>query len=320
MLLFQLITLKAEAVAQWKNVPTKFECGRIYAELKTRKRTQYFFTDSGGGLKPFTYSESINDWEIESPKYNEFAEDNSKFVLAQLNWPSKIGWDFFPTKLEKIELRVADCSKYSDNEFCYLKTFMKDGFVGANWYADKVWQLDYLKKQVFITDKLTKRPTSNPMTLGFKTASGKRITHQARMTIKIDGKIHNMLFDTGATASYSTIAREEIKSIDSQFCAISFLRSSILNDLKKTHPEWKLIKKGDQFSGGSDLLEIPIVEIGDLKIGPIWFASRQDEIYNKYSTQMMDKNIDGAVGGNVFNHYKVTIDYPDSLIYFETQI
>jgi len=315
LIIFSIIETKA--FAEWQSVPAKFECNRIYAELKVNGKFQYFFTDTGGGLRPFTFKETVVTWKITPPKYNEIQEGENKFSLAKIDWPLKIGWDFYPRKSEKIELRIADCSKLKDNEFCLMKEFMREGFVGAGWYADKVWKLNYVKGEVAYSTKSTDIPNTTSIPLGFKAESGKRITHQPRMSVEIDGKAHDMLFDTGATAWYSDAAKKELGLKESSFCAASFLRRSVFDELKKKHSDWKVILTGDKFSGGSDLIEIPFVRVGKDSVGPVWFAARKDEIYNWYSKEFMDQNIDGAIGGNIFKHFIVIIDYPNAKASFE---
>jgi hypothetical protein len=311
------LIVNAKASTDWQRVPTKFECNHIYAELQINGKSQYFFTDSGGGLKPFTFKETVATWMIAQPKYFETQEGKDKFVIAKIDWPKKIGWKFYPSDSENIELRIADCSKFNKNEFCLMKEFMKDGFVGAGWYASKVWRLDYIKGEVAYSTKLTNIPKTNAIPLGFKVESGKRITHQPSMSIEIDGKVHRMLFDTGATVWHSETAKKELGLKGSPFCAASFIRRSVFDDLQKKHPEWKVIKAGDKFSGGSDLIEVPAIKVGQETVGPIWFAARKEAIYEWYSKEFMDQNIDGAIGGNVFKHFVITIDYPKAMLYFE---
>lgn len=313
LLVFLIAT--ADASTAWQSVPAKFDCGRIYAELQVNGESQYFFTDSGGGLRPFTFKETVVAWKINPPQYDEIQEGKDKFVLAKIDWPSKIGWDFYPEKSKKVELRIVDCSKLKDNEFCLMKEFMKDGFVGASWYADKIWKLDYVKGELAYSTKSMTSPKAQR--LGFKVESGKRTTHQPRMSVEIDGKTHDMLFDTGATAWYSEEAKRQVGIKDSHFCAASFLRRSVFDNLKKKHPDWKVMLAGDKFGGGSDLIEIPSIRVGAYSVGPVWFAARKDEVYNWYSKELMDQNIDGAIGGNVFKHFIVTIDYPKALLHFE---
>ncbi len=74
--------------SEWKKVPAIFECDRIYAELMIGGKKQYFFTDSGGGLQPFTYKETIQAWGLKEPKYVEGKEDGAIFVIAKIDWPS----------------------------------------------------------------------------------------------------------------------------------------------------------------------------------------------------------------------------------------
>lgn len=315
--LFIFFIIATEASANWQNVPVKFECNRIYAELQIGKESQYFFTDSGGGLKPFTFKETVETWNITPLRYNEVQEGKDNFSIAKIEWPSKIGWSFYPGKSDKVELRIADCSKFKDNEFCLMKKFMQDGFVGAGWYANKVWKLDYIKGEVAYSTESTVTPKSKSMALGFKTVSEKRVSHQPRMSVEIDGKSYDMLLDTGATAWYSSTAKTQLNLQGASFCAASFLRRSIFDELKRKYPKWKVIAAGDKFNGGSDLIEIPAIKIGKESVGPVWFAARKDAIYDWYSKEFMDQNIDGAIGGNVFKYFIVTIDYPKAKLYIE---
>jgi hypothetical protein len=48
----------------------------------------------------------------------------------------------------------------------------------------------------------------------------------------------------------------------------------------------------------------------------VWFTERPDANFHKFMAQWMDKAPEGAVGGNVFRHFVMTIDYPRATAYF----
>lgn len=50
--------------------------------------------------------------------------------------------------------------------------------------------------------------------------------------------------------------------------------------------------------------------------GPVWFTERPDASFHQFMGQWMDKTPEGAVGGNVFCHFVMTVDYPDATAYF----
>ena len=310
-----ILTFKSYAVDNnWRAVDVKFHCDRIYAVNKISNKEQLFFTDSGGGLSPFVFKNTVKPWNVSNLKYNQFKEGNYDFVLANTKWPKNIKIGFYPDNTYLKGLKVVDCVKEKNNEFCFLKSFMKDGFIGADWYADKAWKLDYKNKKVSYS-RMSSEITGAER-IGFKVLNGKRVTHQPTMSIEIDGKKYFMLFDTGATANYSSDARKTIKLKD-QFCGASFMKASLFDLLSKKYPLWKIIKSGDHFSGGSDLLKIPAIKVGGHIVGPIWFAKRSNAVYEKYSKKYVDRPIDGAVGGNILKNFLVTIDYIGNQIRFD---
>lgn len=102
----------------------------------------------------------------------------------------------------------------------------------------------------------------------FKEKNKIKETFQPRMEIEILGKKYSMLFDTGATSLYS---KEAIKSIQPfrEFTASSFIRDSIAKEWIKNNPQIKVIKDGEKFSGGGDLIKIDEVKIAGVAVGPV---------------------------------------------------
>ena len=94
----------------------------------------------------------------------------------------------------------------------------------------------------------------------------------------------------------------------------SFIAASIFDKWRKEHPEWKYYKEADK---NRDVIEVPIVKIGDIEVGPVLFSKRRDEDWSKGMIKTMDKIVKGAIGGSAFKYLKVTIDYNSELIKFE---
>ena len=64
------------------------------------------------------------------------------------------------------------------------------------------------------------------------------------------------------------------------------------------------------------MIRIPEVVVAGISIGPVWFVRRADANYTWMST-FMDNPIAASIGGNVFQHWRVTLDYPSAIAYFE---
>ncbi|AOH35153.1 hypothetical protein BGP89_01255 [Luteimonas sp. JM171] len=81
------------------------------------------------------------------------------------------------------------------------------------------------------------------------------------------------------------------------------------------HPEWRVIQ-GAQAGTGSDMIEVPEVEIAGFTVGPVWFTHRPDAAFHDMMSSMMDQRVEGAIGGNAFRHFVMTVDYPRAVAYF----
>jgi hypothetical protein len=75
-----------------------------------------------------------------------------------------------------------------------------------------------------------------------------------------------------------------------------------------------VIEHGDGIAGGR-LIEVPEVEIAGWRIGPVWFTERQDASFVGMS-RYTDQPVTGAAGGNIFQHFRMTLDYPAGVAWF----
>ena len=194
-----------------------------------------------------------------------------------------------------------------------------DGLLGAGYLPGHVWTFDYPKRQIWL-QPTTWKPSSGAhrTALGFpRDDKGKPTAGLPRITLKIDGQPLDLLLDTGATA-HPTPAGEHASGTSTTHGrgVTSYITTSVLEGWHRAHPQWRVIADADDLSGsGSRLIEVPRVEIAGWLVGPVWFAERADPNFAGMS-HYMDQPIHGAVGGNVFDHFVMTLDYPASAAWF----
>lgn len=193
------------------------------------------------------------------------------------------------------------------------------GMLGQNWFAGRVWTFDYPGKKLFLraSDNLPKHKPSQEISLAFKTdKQGKRELNYPRITIIIDGTPLDVLFDTGASANLSEATVAALKDNRAAYRATSFIVTSVFEKWRKLHPDWRVIEKSD-VTGSEALIEVPKVTVAGQIVGPVWFTRKPDFNFHIYMNSVMDKPIDGALGGNALRFFKITVDYPNAIAVFE---
>jgi hypothetical protein len=130
-----------------------------------------------------------------------------------------------------------------------------------------------------------------------------------------------MLLDTGATAQPTAGALNvDPGSTANGIRAASYIVQSTMNRWRKRHPQWKVLENGDAlYKGYPRMIRVPDVEIAGWHVGPVWFIERPDQEFQGMMTQLMDKTPDGAVGGNVFEAFQMTIDYKHKEAWFQCE-
>jgi len=192
-----------------------------------------------------------------------------------------------------------------------------DGFLGSRWFADRVWTWDYPGQRFFHEpDDYQPEPGAVAMPLGFRTNPvGKRVQSMPRMTITVDGRELPMLLDTGATTVLAPAALEALGDGGPAERATSMVSDDVFQAWRKAHPEWRVIENA-QAGTGSDMIEVPEVEIAGFTVGPVWFTHRPNANFHGMMSSMMDRQVEGAIGGNAFRHFVMTVDYPNAVAYF----
>jgi hypothetical protein len=286
-------------------LPDDFDDNRIYLKIQAGTESFRFYTDSGGGLYPFVYADIAKKLGMKIEE--TVAEGDFKFGYS--TFPDSIAKQQIPvSKIWKGKVRVFTFDSEGKDEASESRFFLGDGFFGATLFADRIWKFDYPKKELRVCKTLPVLKGFSKIPMHFKVDKHRRTSHQPRIEIEVAGTKIPVLFDTGATSMYSKEAVDSLQ-LKKPFTASSFIRVSVAERWRKQNPTWKVFKAGERFAGGGDLIEVPEVKIGGVAVGPVWFATRKDEIYDHYSTAIMDARIDGAVGGNLFRYFEMVADY-----------
>lgn len=197
-----------------------------------------------------------------------------------------------------------------------------DGQLGAGYLPGRVWTFDYPGHRLIAEGSSWQPdPRAHAAKLGFaRNAKGGITTGFARIAVRVAGRKINMLLDTGATA-HPTKAGEQASgtpTVNGEGVT-SYIVHSVFERWHMQHPDWRVINNADDVFGPSHttrIIEVPEIRIAGWTIGPVWFTERPDASFHKFMAQWMDQAPDGAVGGNVFRHFVMTIDYPDASAYF----
>lgn len=191
-----------------------------------------------------------------------------------------------------------------------------DAFLGQAFFMHSAWTFDYPNREIWINTPLKAAEANAPnvQKLGFKKDEEHvKIFGHPRMQIEVDGEPLDVLFDTGATMILTDAGREQM-GVKKKTLGASFIAASVFQAWRNAHPEWKYYPKADLIG---DVIEVPIVKIGDFEVGPVLFAERPDENWSEGMIASMDQVVKGAIGGSALRYFKVTIDYNSELIRFD---
>jgi hypothetical protein len=294
-----------------KELPSKFENNLIYLQPQLNDGTRMtFFTDTGGGWNAI--SKELSDkyqWPLENrqtenglisvtdmPSFN-----NEAYIpLAGLNnwWAGK--------------LQVVPKDTLS-------KTKNTDGTLGGRWHAEKVIDFNYPEKSIAVLPSAPNAEDFSKVLLGFqKDQTGNYTMAFPRLDISVEGNTIPMLLDTGASAWPSEKALSQLNLAGDQV-ATSFIIASIFDHWVDTYPEWTVINDACQLSK-QPMIRVPRVKIANRVVGPVWFTRRADHNFHQYMSSMMDKPIDGALGGSALKYIRIIVDYPNELALVENDI
>jgi hypothetical protein len=289
-------------------VPSRFVADRVFVIPQTiNGDTLTFFTDSGGGL-------FITDPAVKRLKLTTSTalatQDAPERTLAVL--PTfKTGYAIPLPPDNDGKMPVMPAETVAKNHFDDA-----DGMLGEAWFGGHVWTFDYPAQRLSIEGKNWKPAKSFVRAeLGFPVENGERGDNFPRITIRVDGKPIDMLLDTGATTTLTAETITALKDTLPATRATSMIVDTQFQAWRKAHPNWRVIEKAQERTR-SDMIEVPDVEIGGAHVGPVWFTWRPDKNFHEFMSSMMDKQVEGAIGGNALGHFVMTIDYIGGAAYF----
>ena len=193
-----------------------------------------------------------------------------------------------------------------------------DGMLGQSWHRDRVWTFDYASGRLLLhpsAEALAFDP-AHTVSLGFQTDStGRRVQHFPSVEATVDGQTFPWLLDTGATLTLTDTARKAIGGPRTR--ATSFVTARTFDRWRERHPEWPVTEGADANVDGEPIITVPEVIIAGHTVGPVLFVRRADANYDDFMSQWMDRPIEGALGGSLFQHFVLTVDYPGARAHFE---
>jgi hypothetical protein len=288
------------------DLPAQFIAGRVYVDpIATYGKALHFYTDTGGGL--FLTESAAKRLDLKPvivAKHGGEADGPQQVLLPAFKPGSAIP--------------LPDGGKIAvmPQKVVSQQQFVGDGMLGEAWFGGHVWTWNYPARTFRMEgDGWKPDPSASRIALGFPLENGTRSDNFARMTISVDGKPIDMLLDTGATTTLTPAALKVCADGPAER-ATSFIVASQFQAWRTAHPGWRVIEKGEDRSNAA-MIEVPGVEIAGALVGPVWFTSRPDSNFHDYMSGMMDKRVEGAAGGNVFDHFVMSIDYPGAAAYFK---
>lgn len=288
-------------------LPTSFEAGRVYIVPQAQDGTQLkFFTDSGGAT--FLMENMVSRLQLPTQAMPKEYGDNA--TSAKL--PAFKSGFGIPAPLE-LDGQISIAHR-SETHFD-----IGDGLLGEAWFGGRIWTWDYPKQKLTLETAAWK-PAKDAarVALGFPVDDkGARGDNFARITVRIDGKPIDLLLDTGATTVLTPEALAAVGDKLPATRAASFIADNQFQAWHKAHPEWRVIENAQAGTKSPiSIIEVPEVQIAGVRVGPVWFNWRSDRAFHDYMSKMMDKQVEGAIGGNALEHFVMTIDYPGAAAYF----
>jgi hypothetical protein len=321
-LLFALVLSAGTSGVSATTVPVRYEAGRIIAQPRSRDgRILNLWVDTGGGGSHGMYL--LTDTAVQRLQLATTTQtfDGQSIPLAGLpDFAPGAGIPAPAGDYARAIVMPAKGLSGPDDPMRY------DGMLGAGYLPgnfsthDRIWTFDYPGGRMTLEGSDWRpQATAHATTLHFPVdAKGHFASGFARIVVRIDGKPLSLLLDTGATG-YPTPAAIAAEGGDATVRATSFITTGQLERWHAAHPQWRIVADADRLHvKGKPMraIEVPAVEIAGWRIGPVWFTERPDTNFHDFMSSMMDRQVEGAIGGNAFRHFVMTIDYGHQRAWF----
>lgn len=294
-----------------QRLPAQFVHDRIILEvLAPDGRPLRFYTDTGGGPSSISSDAAIAMGMAETDRVS--ADGGEYRVTNFPDWLERAGIPRpTPDRWPAGRLILLDSARFASVAW--------EGSLGARWFAERVWAIDYPKQTFHLLPAGSELGKEGKRAeLGFRIGeAGKPMVDFPRITIEVDGESFDMLLDTGATAQLTAASGAVHDVPEGTEVAASYITRSVFERWAANHPDWKVTEDADMAYGKTyPMIEVPRVTIAGLEAGPVWFYQRPDPNFRQWMSSMMDRPIEGAIGGSALKYFRVVLDYPASAAYF----
>ena len=308
-------------------LPAHFNGNRIFVQPVTEYGdTLNLLHDTGGGTI-FVTREAVEklDLEIEGDTFSDSRMELTRF--PKFNVEDDIPWfpDSFSSKdalylSEKVEFLNGRIPVMPSNPQYPMEIF-GDGLLGNEWFATRIWTFDYLQDKLILHHTFEKHTAHSDhcIFIFFPKEQDRYIRYFPRIVAEIDGEEFSFLFDTGATLILSDDSRQQLSDDLPAVRGTSYITESVFQKWRLNNPEWKVIKNAEQFTG-AHLIRVPEVTIAGHTVGPVWFTTRPDPAFRQHMSGMMDRQIEGALGGSLFQYFRITVNYQGEYAIFERSV
>jgi hypothetical protein len=297
-----------------RRIPAYFETGRVLAAPRTTGGdTAFFILDSGGGFNAMMDTR-VAALHLATRSVRSGNDTGTVVSLASFVDPGSL-----PAPVAGYPHDGTLVVTHALTSMAPHYSVPITGFLGGGWWADRVWQIDYPRHELWLYQhSVLKAGSANAhvIPLAFRTnASGVRPTNFARIRALIDGDSLDLLFDTGATTLITDSARTVLGDRGPKARAGSFISATIFDRWHARHPEWRVVERGEAGTHAA-LIEVPTMQLAGYSVGPVIWEKRGDTNFHKLMDPLMDRPIQGSLGGAAFQFFSITVDYPSSLACF----
>jgi len=292
-------------------LPTEFIADRIFVRpTMTDGRRVKLYTDTGGGWQ-FLFTGAVSRLGLPTSVARVGGED-----VTLTSIPSWRAGESIPPPLAIHDPPELETSYAVTMPFA-ISAPDDDGFLGEGWFAGRVWTFDYPGKRLLWRAPRDLPPHSPAEDVAFNMPHGPRAQSYGRITVTLDGKPIDLLFDTGATLRLSPSAVEALHDGAPADRATSFIVKSLFDAWRARHPDWRVIERAERGADPEPIIEVPRVVIGGHEVGPVWFTRRPDANFHDAMSADMDARVEGALGGSGLRYFVVTVDYSGERAVFQ---
>lgn len=319
LLLFLAQTAGATATAA-VDVPASYVAGRVIAEPRTSDgHTLKMWVDTGGGGGNGMYlltDRAVRHLHLHT---SHLAFDRQSVKVVDL--PSFTHGAGIPAPAGKYAKAIVVPSLQLPIDPMHYDGMLGAGYLPGNFAThSRIWTFDYPGQHLTLQGASWRPPAdAHSVPLHFPVDNeGHFESGFARIVVHVGGNPLSALLDTGATG-YPTPAAATAEGGTATVRATSFITTSQLDRWHKAHPSWHVVENADRLKAkGKPMraIEVPEVEIAGWRIGPVWFTERPDTNFHDFMSGMMDEQVEGAIGGNAFQHFAMTVDYGHARAWF----